>query len=225
MDDRIGKLLFDAQGPWGMTEGFFQNVAAELGGFLLGALVFSIVLPIVIDWRQSRKWKPARANFGQELLLLHMSFGDALSRFVRSPAGDARVRAADAVDNAFRAFPALTGLYGYALTADISRETNDYMRMLRAVRDWVYEAAHPEDMGFAQVERRVKRSREMFELANKEFKDVLDELGVNGFDDVRWPKTLIDELAHAFDTTAKRHGHAHSHTHAAHQPRVRKSWM
>lgn len=214
MDDRIAKLLFDPQGPLGLSEGFFQNVAAELGGFLLAALVFSILIPIVIDWRQARKWKPARFNFGQELLLLHMSFGDALMRFVRSPVGEARVRAADAVDNAFRAFPALTGLYGYALTADISRETNDYMRVLRAVRDWAYEAAHPEDMAFAAVERRVKKSREMFELANTEFKDVLDELGVNGFNDVRWPQTLIDELVHAFETSQKARGHGHAQPHA-----------
>lgn len=214
MDDRIAKLLFDAQGPWGLSEGFFQNVAAEAVGFVLGALVFSILIPIVIDWRSQRKWKPARQNFGQELLLLHVSFGDALARFVRSPSGEARVRAADAVDNAFRAFPALTGLYGYALTADISRETNDYMRVLRAVRDWAYEAAHPEDMAFAAVERRVKKSREMFALANTEFKDVLDELGVNGFDEVRWPQTLVDELVHAFDVSQKTRNHGHSQSHA-----------
>src|SRR5262245_58744038 len=143
--DHIWNLIFDPNGPLGMTDGFFQNAVAEVGGFVLGALVFSIVLPIVIDARQSAKWRPARQNFGQELLLLHVAMGEALLRFVRTPLGDARVRAADAVDNAFRAFPALTGLYGYALTADISREVNDYMRVLRGIRDWAYEAAHPED--------------------------------------------------------------------------------
>jgi len=201
MDERIGNLLFDPNGPLGMTEGFYQNAVAEVGGFLLAALVFSIVLPIMIDWRQARKWRPARQNFGQELLLLHVAFGEALLRFVRTPAGPARVRAADAVDHAFRAFPTLTGLYGYALTADISREANDYMRMLRAVRDWVYEAAHPEDIGFAAVERRLKKTRDMFERVNLEFKDVLRELGVNGFNDVRWPADMIAELSAAFDAS------------------------
>ena len=201
MDERIQKLLFDPNGPWGLTEAFFQNAAAEIGGFVLGALVFSILIPIVIDARQSRKWKPARLNYGQELLLLHVAFGDALSRFVSSPSGDARLRGADAVEHAFRAFPALTGLYGYALTAELSREVNDYMRVLRAIRDWVYEAAHPEDLGFAAIERRVIRKRDMFERANKEFKDVVDLLGVGGFKDVRWPDALIDQLSAAFDAT------------------------
>ena len=56
--------------------------------------------------------------------------------------------------------PNLTGLFAYALTADISREVNDYMRMLRAIRDWSHEAAHPEDLEFASIERRVKKSRD-----------------------------------------------------------------
>lgn len=201
MDDRIGKLLFDPNGPWGMTEGFFQNVVAEFGGFILAAVVFSIAIPVVIDWRQSRKWRPARQNFGQELLLLHVAFGDALLRFVRTPTGPARTRAADAVDNAFRAIPAVTGLYGYALTAEISREVNDYLRLLRAVRDWAYEAAHPEDLAFAAVERRVIRTRDMFAQVNKEFKDVLDELGISGYDDVRWTDNMIREFAAAFDAS------------------------
>lgn len=198
----ITKLLFDPNGPLGMTEAFFQNAAAEFAGFVLGALVFSILIPIVIDARQGRKWRPARQNFGQELLLLHVAFGEALLRFVRTPLGPARVRAADAVDNAYRAFPALTGLYGYALTADISREVNDYMRVLRGIRDWTYEAAHPEDLGFAAVERRIKQTRDMFAQANKEFKDVLDELGVGGFDEVSWRSEMVGELAAAFDATS-----------------------
>jgi hypothetical protein len=111
------------------------------------------------------------------------------------------VRAADAVDNAYRAFPALTGLFGYALNADISREVNDYMRVLRAVRDWTYEAAHPEDMGFAAVERRIRQTRNMFAQANAEFKDVLDELNVAGFADVCWRDDMIAEVAAAFDAT------------------------
>jgi hypothetical protein len=202
MSEQITKFLFDPNGPLGMTEAFFQNAAAEFAGFILGALVFSILIPIVIDARQARKWRPARQNFGQELLLLHVAFGEALLRFVRIPVGPARVRAADAVDNAYRAFPALTGLYGYALTADISREANDYMRVLRAVRDWTYEAAHPEDLGFAVVERRVKQTRDMFAQANKEFKDVLDEIGVGGFDEVSWRPEMIREFAAAFDATS-----------------------
>jgi hypothetical protein len=201
MDDKLTKLLFDPNGPWGWDAGFLQNAIAEVGGFFLGAIVFSIFIPIVIDWRQARKWQPARLNFGQELLLLHVAFGEAVLRYARMPVGAARMRAADLVDNAFRAFPALTGLFGYALTADISREVNDYMRVLRSVRDWVYEAAHPDDLGFAVVERRVKRTRDMFEEANKEFKDVLDELGVNGFDEVRWSREMVDELAAAFDAS------------------------
>lgn len=201
MDERLQKLLFDPNGPWGWNEGFLQNALAEVGGFLLAALVFSILIPIMIERRQARNWRPARQNFGQELLLLHVAFGEALLRFVRTPAGPVRVRAADAVDNAFRAFPALTGLYGYALTADISREANDYMRMLRAVRDWAYEAAHPEDLGFAAVERRVAQTRDMFERVNAEFKDVLDELGVGGFKEARWPAEHVAEFAAAFDAT------------------------
>lgn len=201
MDQRIGDLLFDPSGPFGLNGAFFQNAIAEVGGFVLGALVFSILIPIVIDARQSRKWRPARQNFGQELLLLHVAFGDALLRFVRTPPGQARVRAADAVDNAYRAFPALTGLYGYALNADISREVNDYMSVLRAVRDWTYEAAHPEDMNFIAVERRVRQTRDMFQRANKELNDALDELGVAGFDEARWRAELLAEFAAAFDAT------------------------
>jgi hypothetical protein len=201
MDERLEKLLFDPNGPLGMTEGFYQNAVAEIGGFVLAALVFSILLPIMIDWRQARKWRPARQNFGQELLLLHVAFGEAVLRYVRTPTGPSRLRAADVVDNAYRAFPTLTGLYGYALTAEISREVNDYMRIMRAVRDWAYEAAHPEDVGFAAVERQVKQTRDMFERVNAEFKDVLRELGVKGFEDVRWRDDVIAELAAAFDAT------------------------
>ena len=204
MGEEIAKLILDPNGPLGLNEGFFQNAVAEFGGFVLGALVFSILIPVMIDARQSAKWRPARQNFGQELLLLHVAMGEALLRLVRTPLGPARVRAADAVDNAYRAFPALTGLYGYALTADISREVNDYMRMLRAVRDWTYEAAHPEDLGFAAVERRIKQTRDMFAQANREFKDVLDELGVNGFADACWSSETIAEFAAAYDATHKR---------------------
>jgi len=213
MDERIWKLLFDPNGPLGLTDGFFQNAVAEVGGFILGAIVFSIAIPIVIDWRQSRKWRPARQNLGQELLLTHVGFGEALLRYVRTPTGPARTRAADAVDNAFRAIPAVTGLYAYALTAEISREVNDYMRSLRAVRDWAYEAAHPEDVGFAAVERRVPRTRDMFAHANKEFKDVLDELGLSGYDDVRWSDDMLREFAAAFDEA---HGHARHHHRGGH---------
>ncbi len=198
MDD-ITKYLFDPNGPLGLTSDFFLNVVAEFGGFILGALVFSILIPIVIDARQSAKWKPARLNYGQELMLLHVAFGDALSRFLRSPAGDARARAADAVDYAFRAVPLATSLFGYALTATISREVNDYMRMLRAIRDWAHIAAHPEDIAFAAIERRVTQTRDMFTGANKEFKDVLDALGLAGFNDVRWSEELVTNLSSAFD--------------------------
>ena len=197
--EQITKLLFDPNGPFGMTEAFFQNAAAEFGGFVLGALVFSLLIPAVIDARQARKWKPARLNYGQELMLLHVAFGDALSRFLRSPAGDARARAAEAVDHAFRAVPLATSLFGYALTADISREVNDYMRMLRAIRDWAHIAAHPEDIAFAAIEQRVKQTARMFANADKEFKDVLDALGVSGFNDARWDDELIGNLAAAFD--------------------------
>ena len=96
----------------------------------------------------------------------------------------------------------MTGLFGYALTADISREVNDYMRMLRAIRDWSHEAAHPEDSAFASAERRVKRSSEMFERANAEFEDVLKVLGIGGFKDVRWSRDLILQLEVAFDATS-----------------------
>ena len=195
----ITKLLFDPKGPLGLNADFFLNVVAEFGGFILGALVFSILIPVVIDARQARKWKPARLNYGQELMLLHVAFGDALSRFLRSPAGDARARAADAVDYAFRAVPLATSLFGYALTATISREVNDYMRMLRAIRDWAHIAAHPEDIAFAVIEQRVKQTANMFAAANKEFKDVLDALGVSGFNDARWDDELVANLAAAFE--------------------------
>ena len=95
MDERIQKLLLD---PSGLTEDFFQNAVAEFGGFVLAAIIFSSIIPVVIDRRQARKWRPARVNFGQELLLPHVAFGEALLRFVRTPVGAPRVRAADAVD-------------------------------------------------------------------------------------------------------------------------------
>jgi hypothetical protein len=197
--DQITKYFFDPNGPLGLSAEFFLNLVAEFGGFILGALVFSLLIPVVIDMRQARKWKPARLNYGQELMLLHVAFGDALSRFLRSPAGEARTRAADAVDHAFRAVPLATGLFGYALTADISREVNDYMRMLRAIRDWAHIAAHPEDIAFAAIERRVTQSREMFGRANTEFAELLDVLGVAGFKDVRWDDELVANLSAAFD--------------------------
>lgn len=197
--DQITKHFFDPSGPLGLSAEFFLNLVAEFGGFILGALVFSILIPVMIDARQARKWKPARQNYGQELMLLHVAFGDALSRFLRSPSGEARSRAADAVDHAFRAVPHATSLFGYALTADIAREVNDYMRMLRAIRDWAHIAAHPEDIGFAAIERRVTQTRHMFEAANKEFSDVLDALGIAGFKDVRWSDELIANLSSAFD--------------------------
>jgi hypothetical protein len=197
--DQITKYFFDPNGPLGLSAEFFLNVVAEFGGFILGALVFSLLIPVVIDMRQARKWKPARLNYGQELMLLHVAFGDALSRFLRSPAGEARIRAAEAVDHAFRAVPLATGLFGYALTADISREVNDYMRMLRAIRDWAHIAAHPEDIAFAAIERRVTQTRDMFGRANKEFAELLDVLGVAGFKDVRWEDELVANLSAAFD--------------------------
>lgn len=201
MDERLQKLVFDSNGPLGLNEVFLQNAMAEAGGFLLSAVVFAILIPIVIDARQTRRWRPARQNFGQELMLLHVAFGDSLSRFVHSPDGPSRVRAVDAVDHAFRAIPAMTGLFGYALTADISREVNDYMRLLRAIRDWAHEAAHPEDLVFASAERRVKQSRKMFERANAEFRDVMGVLSVGGYKDVRWSDGLVDELEGAFNET------------------------
>lgn len=207
MNDKIWSLLFDPNGPFGLTEGFFQNLTSEFAGFVLAAVVFSILLPTIIDWRQSRKWRPARRNFGQELLGLHVAFGETLLRFVRTPEGEPRGRAADALDLAYRNFTQLSGLYGYALNADISRETNDYMRELRGIRDWAYEAAHPEDAAFALVERRVPQTREMFRRANKEFKDVLDEVGLSSahFNDVRWSPAQIAEMEGAFDTTYTSH--------------------
>lgn len=207
MDD-ITKYLLDPNGPLGLTVDFFTNVVAEFGGFLLAALVFSILIPVVIDARQSRKWKPARLNYGQELMLLHVAFGDALSRFLRSPGGEARVRAADAVDHAFRAVPLATSLFGYALTAGIAGEVNDYMRVLRGIRDWAHIAAHPEDIAFAAIERRVTQTRNMFANANKEFKDVLESLGISQFNDVRWPDELIANLSAAFDLVQREEARA-----------------
>ena len=200
---KVTSLLFDPNGPFGLNDGFYQNAVAEVGGFLLALIIFSIAIPAVIDWRQARKGKPARENFGQELLLLHVAFGEAVLRFVRTPAGPPRERAADAVYNAFRAFANLAGLFGYAMTADLSREVNDYMRLLRSVRDWGHEAAYPQDLAFATIERRVKRTRDMFAQVNKEFKDVLDLLGVGGYDDVRWSDEMIAEFAGAFDASQR----------------------
>lgn len=203
MFDALLKLVMDPAGPFGLREDFLQNALVEAGGFVLGALFFSILIPVVIDVRQNLRWRPARQNLGQELVLLHVEFGDALSRFVHSPEGPARVRAADAVDHAFRAIPAMTGLFGYALTARISREVNDYMRILRGIRDWAHKAAHPEDIIFASAERRVVQTRTMFESANAEFAEVMNALGVKGFKDVRWPDDLIQELMNAFDAARK----------------------
>lgn len=201
MIDILQQLVSDPAGPFGLKEEFLLNALVEMGGFILGALFFSILIPIVIDLRQNLRWRPARQNLGQELVLLHVEFGDALSRFVHSPEGPARVRAADAVDHAFRAIPAMTGLFGYALTARISKEVNDYMRMLRAIRDWAHKAAHPEDSTFASAERRVVQTRAMFETANAEFAEVMGVLGVKGYKDVRWPDDLIEELMNAFDAS------------------------
>ena len=64
MDDKIWSLLFDPKGPFGLTESFFQNLTSELAGFVLAAIIFSILIPTIIDWRQARKWRPARLNFG-----------------------------------------------------------------------------------------------------------------------------------------------------------------
>ena len=202
--DGIQRLVFDPAGPMGLREDFLMNAMVEVGGFLLGALVFSILLPIVIEVRQGIRWRPARENLGQELMLLHLEFGDALARFHQSPEGSARVRAADAVDHVFRAIPAMTGLFGYALTASISREVNDYIRSLRAIRDWAHEAAHPEDMVFASAERRVPQTRDMFSRANDEFADVVAVLGVGGYTDVRWTAALVEDLAGAFDVSRSR---------------------
>lgn len=201
MWETLKKVVLDPGGPFGLNEEFLQNAIAETGGFLLGALFFSFLIPIVIDIRQNRRWRPARQNLGLELMLLHVEFGDSLSRFVHSPEGPSRVRAADSVDHTFRAIPSMTGLFGYALTARISHEVNDYMRNLRAIRDWAYEAAHPEDLAFAAAERRVVQDRNMFERANSEFADVLRVLGAKGFKDTSWPQALIQELETAFDAT------------------------
>lgn len=197
--DSLRQLVFDPAGPMGFREDFLINAIVEGGGFILAALVFSILVPVVIETRQSIRWRPARQNLGQELTLLHLEFGDALARFLNSPEGPSRVRAADALDHAFRAVPAMTGLFGYALTASISREVNDYIRSLRAIRDWAHEAAHPEDMVFASAERRVPQTRDMFSRANREFADVANVLGLGQEPDASWPVTLVDALADAFD--------------------------
>jgi hypothetical protein len=39
----------------------------------------------------------------------------------------------------------------------------------------------------------------MFEGANTEFRDVLEALGIGGFNDVRWDAELVANLAAAFD--------------------------
>ena len=195
----LQQLVFDPAGPMGLREEFLLNAIVEGGGFILGAVVFSILVPLMIEMRQSIRWRPARQNLGQELTLLHMEFGDALARFLNSPEGPSRVRAADAVDHVFRAVPAMTGLFGYALTASISREVNDYIRSLRAIRDWVHEAAHPEDMVFASAERRVPQTRDMFSRASHEFADVARVLGLGSQSDVSWPEELVRSLAAAFD--------------------------
>ena len=73
MNGQTWKILFYPNGPFGLTEGFFQNLTSEMTGFVLSAIVFSILIPTIIDWRQARKWRPARLNFGQELLGLHVA--------------------------------------------------------------------------------------------------------------------------------------------------------
>jgi hypothetical protein len=201
MKGSLQDLVLDPAGPLGLREEFFLNAVVEIGGFVLGALVFSILVPLIIETRQSVRWRPARQNLGQELMLLHLEFGDALSRFLNSPEGPSRVRAAGAVDHAFRAIPAMTGLFGYALTAAISREVNDYIRSLRAIRDWAHVAAHPEDIVFASAERRVPQSRDMFARANREFADVVSVLGLAFTPDVCWPRDLEDGLAGAYDAS------------------------
>lgn len=57
------------------------------------------------------------------------------------------------------------------------------------------------------------QTREMFAVANREFKDVLDELGVNGYADVRWSEEMIAELAAAFDASHGKHRHHRAHGH------------
>lgn len=197
--DSLQQLVFDPAGPMGFREDFLINAIVEGGGFVLAALVFSILVPVVIETRQSLRFRPARQNLGQELTLLHMEFGDALARFINSPEGPSRVRAADAIDHVFRAVPAMTGLFGYALTASISKEVNDYIRSLRAIRDWAHEAGHPEDMVFASAERRVSQTRDMFRRANHEFADVARVLGLGQQTDACWPDELVGSLGDAFD--------------------------
>lgn len=194
-------LVLDPGGPWGFREDFVLNAIVEVGGFVIGAILLSVLVPLIIEMRQNRRWRPARQNLGQELMLLHMEFGDALSRFLNSPEGPSRVRAADVLDHSFRAVPAMTGLFGYALTAAISREVNDYIRSLRAIRDWAHEAAHPEDIVFASAERRVPQSRDMFSRASREFADVVVVLGLPPSPDVVWPRELIVGLEQAFDAS------------------------
>jgi len=197
--DSLQQLVFDPAGPLGLREDFLLNAIVEGGGFILGAVVFSILVPLLLETRQNIRWRPARQNLGQELTLLHIEFGDALARFLNSPEEASRARAADALDHVFRAVPAMTGLFGYAMTASISKEVNDYIRSLRAIRDWAHEAAHPEDMLFASAERRVPQTRDMFRRANHEFADVARVLGLGQQTDVNWPEDLVRSLADAFD--------------------------
>lgn len=201
MTGSLKDLVLDPGGPWGFREDFVLNAIVEVGGFVIGAIILSVLVPLVIDMRQNSRWRPARQNLGQELMLLHMEFGDALSRFLNSPEGPSRVRAADVLDHSFRAVPAMTGLFGYALTAAISREINDYIRSLRAIRDWAHEAAHPEDIVFASAERRVPQSRDMFSRASREFVDVVVVLGLSASSDVGWPADMIRGLEKAFDAS------------------------
>jgi hypothetical protein len=58
-------------------------------------------------------------------------------------------------------------------------------------------------LAFAAVERRVAQTRDMFAQVNKAFAEVLDELGVDGFADVRWSGAAIGEMAAAFDASHK----------------------
>jgi len=60
-------LLYDGKGPFGLSEGFFQNITSELVGLILSVILISLALESYRSWRDNRRWRASRLRIANDI--------------------------------------------------------------------------------------------------------------------------------------------------------------
>ena len=66
-------LFFDSDGPFGLNEGFFQNLTSELLGLIFSAIVISLVIESYRAWREKSRWKASRLRIAEDVNQRHFA--------------------------------------------------------------------------------------------------------------------------------------------------------